>query len=106
MVRELVAQLNASRNDLRMKVATGGHGLEMKWELTMKLGTLNRACASLPEAVEAGVVTPFALHLRLRELLGELPWLFFRKRPPLSASHTTMTIHCVRSRNWTRKSAT
>ncbi|HXR07440.1 MAG TPA: type VI secretion system baseplate subunit TssK [Candidatus Acidoferrum sp.] len=79
MVRELVAQLNASRNDLRMKVATGGHGLEMKWELTMKLGTLNRACASLPEAVEAGVVTPFALHLRLRELLGELLALFPQK---------------------------
>jgi type VI secretion system protein ImpJ len=79
MMRELVAQLNASRNDLRLKVAAGGHGLEMKWELTMKLGTLNRSCASLPELVETGVVAPFALYLRLRELLGELLALFPQK---------------------------
>jgi type VI secretion system protein ImpJ len=79
MMRELVAQLNASRNELRLKVATGGHGLEIKWELTMKLGTLNRSCASLPELVESGVVSPFALYLRLRELLGELLALFPQK---------------------------
>lgn len=79
MMRELVAQLNASRNDLRIKVAAGGHGLEMKWELTMKLAMLNRACASLPEVVEAGVVAPFDLCLRLRELLGELLALFPQK---------------------------
>jgi type VI secretion system ImpJ/VasE family protein len=79
MMRELVAQLNASRNDLRLKVATGGHGVEMKWELTMKLGTLNRVCGSLPELVESGALTPFALYLRLRELLGELLALFPQK---------------------------
>jgi type VI secretion system protein ImpJ len=79
MMRELVAQLNASRNDLRIKVATGGHGVEMKWELTMKLAMLNRVCGSLPELVESGVVPPFALYLRLRELLGELLALFPQK---------------------------
>lgn len=79
MMRELVAQLNASRNDLRIKVAAGGHGLEMKWELTMKLAMLNRACGSLPEVVEAGVAAPFDLYLRLRELLGELLALFPQK---------------------------
>lgn len=72
MMRELVAQLNASRNDLRIKAATGGLGLEVKWELTLRLTTLNRFCASLPSLVEDGTVPPFAIYLQLRELLGEL----------------------------------
>jgi type VI secretion system protein ImpJ len=72
MMRELVAQLNASRNDLRVKAATGGLGLEVKWELTMRLTALNRFCGSLPSVVEEGIVAPFALYLQLRELLGEL----------------------------------
>jgi len=72
MMRELAAQLNAARNDLRVKAATGGHGLEVKWELTLLLTVLNRACASLPAVAEEGTVTPFALYLRLRELLGEI----------------------------------
>jgi type VI secretion system ImpJ/VasE family protein len=76
MMRELVAQLNASRNDLRLKVATGGVGLEMKWELTMKLATINRFCGSLPSIVGEGIVTPFGVYLQLRELLGELLALY------------------------------
>lgn len=72
LVRELVAQLNASRNDLRVKAATGGLGLEVKWELTLRLTVLNRFCASLPAVVEEGFVPPFAVYLQLRELLGEL----------------------------------
>jgi type VI secretion system protein ImpJ len=72
VMRELVAQLNASRNDLRVKAATGGLGLEVKWELTVRLMVLNRFCASLPSLVEEGFVPPFALYLQLRELLGEL----------------------------------
>lgn len=72
MMRELVAQLNASRNDLRIKAATGGVGLEVKWELTLRLTVLNRFCASLPSLVEEGQVSPFAIYLQLRELLGEL----------------------------------
>ncbi len=72
MMRELVAQLNACRKDLRIKVATGGLALEMKWELTMKLATLNRVCGSLPALVDEGKAPPFAINLRLRELLGEL----------------------------------
>jgi type VI secretion system ImpJ/VasE family protein len=72
MMRELVAQLNASRNDLRLKAATGGLGLEVKWELTLRLKALNRFCASLPSLVEDGQVSPFAIYLQLRELLGEL----------------------------------
>jgi len=72
MMRELAAQLNASRNDLRVKAATGGHGLEVKWELTMRLTVLNRFCGSLPAIVEEGIIAPFALYLQLRELFGEL----------------------------------
>ena len=72
MMRELVAQLNASRNDLRIKAATGGLGLEVKWELTLRLNALNRFCASLPSLVEDGQISPFTIYLQLRELLGEL----------------------------------
>ena len=72
MMRELVAQLNASRNDLRIKAATGGLGLEVKWELALRLQALNRSCGSLPSLVEEGHLPPFAIYLELRELLGEL----------------------------------
>jgi len=72
MMRELLAQLNASRNDLRIKAASGGLGLEVKWELTLRLKALNRFCASLPSLVEEGHVPPFAIYFQLRELLGEL----------------------------------
>ena len=72
LVRDLVAQLNASREQLRLKAATGGLGLEVKWELTMRLTVLNRFCANLPSLVEEGMVPPFQVYLELRELLGEL----------------------------------
>lgn len=72
LARELTAQLNASREQLRVKVTTGGLGLEVKWDLTLRLTTLNRFCSSLPSLVEEGMVTPFALYLQWRELLGEL----------------------------------
>jgi type VI secretion system protein ImpJ len=72
LARDLTAQLNASREQLRIKAATGGLGLEVKWELTMRLATLNRFCASLPSQVEEGAITPFQFYLELRELLGEL----------------------------------
>lgn len=72
LTRDLVAQLNASREQLRIKAATGGLGLEVKWELTMRLTVLNRFCASLPSLVEEGNIPPFLLYVQLRELLGEL----------------------------------
>jgi len=79
MMRELCAQLNASRSDLRVKAATGGLGLEVKWELTMRLTVLNRFCGSLPSIVEEGIISPFAVYLQLRELLGELLALYPEK---------------------------
>lgn len=72
LMRELSAQLNASREQLRVKVTTGGLGLEVKWDLTLRLLILNRACSSFPAMIEEGTITPFALYLELRELLGEL----------------------------------
>jgi len=72
LARDLVAQLNASREQHRLKLSAGGLGAEHKWELTLRLTALNRFCASLPALVEEGFVTPFALYLELRELLGEL----------------------------------
>jgi type VI secretion system protein ImpJ len=72
LARDLVAQLNASREQLQVKAATGGLGLEVKWELTLRLTTLNRFCASLPSLIGEGIIPPFLLYLELRELLGEL----------------------------------
>ncbi len=72
LARDLTAQISASREQLRVKAATGGLGIEVKWELTLRLAVLNRFCASLPSIVEDGMVPPFALYLQLRELLGEL----------------------------------
>jgi type VI secretion system ImpJ/VasE family protein len=72
VVRELTAQLNASREQLRIKVTTGGLGLEVKWEITLRLMVLNRVCAGLTGLVEAGSIAPYEVYLRLRELLGEL----------------------------------
>ena len=72
LVRELTAQLNASREQLRIKVTTGGLGLEVKWEITTRLMILNRTCASLTGLVEIGALPPGEVYLRLRELLGEL----------------------------------
>jgi type VI secretion system ImpJ/VasE family protein len=72
LLRDLTAQVNASREQLRVKVTTGGLGLELKWELTMRLTALNRFCASMPSIVDEGTVSPYVVYLELRELLGEL----------------------------------
>lgn len=72
LARDLTAQISASREQLRVKAATGGLGIEVKWELTLRLTILNRFCASLPSIIDDGAVPPFALYLQLRELLGEL----------------------------------
>jgi type VI secretion system protein ImpJ len=72
LARDLVAQLNASREQLRLKASGGGLGLEVKWELISKLKTLNRFCSSLPSLVEEGLTSPFQVYVAFRELLGEL----------------------------------
>jgi type VI secretion system protein ImpJ len=71
-VRDLLAHVSAAREALRTKLAGGGFALEDKWTRTMKLTALNRACGSLPTLIEEGSVSPLAVYLQLRELLGEL----------------------------------
>jgi len=44
----------------------------VQFEQMMRLRTLNRFSGSLPALVQANGVTPFAVYLQLRELLGEL----------------------------------
>jgi type VI secretion system protein ImpJ len=72
LVRELTAQINASREQTRIKVSTGGLGLEVKWEITTRLASLNRFCAGWSAIIEEGNISPFVIYQELRELLGEL----------------------------------
>src|SRR5260370_30987969 len=44
----------------------------VQFEQLMRLRTLNRFSARLPSLIQAPVVSPFALYIELRELLGEL----------------------------------
>ena len=67
-----MAQLNASREQFRIKVTTGGLGLEIKWEITLRLMALNRGAPPLTGLVEEGDLTPGQMYLELRALLGEL----------------------------------
>lgn len=72
LVRELAAQVSATRKAIHDTVVRGGHALEVKWELTMYLQVLNRFAANLSGWTEAGKVSPFAAYQTLRELHGEL----------------------------------
>ncbi len=72
LVREVTAQINASREQTRIKVTTGGLGLEVKWEITTRLAALNRYCAAWSAVVEEGNVSPFIIYQEFRALLGEL----------------------------------
>jgi type VI secretion system protein ImpJ len=76
MVRDLVAQVEASRKELVVQVSRGGFSIDtmrgVQFEQVIRLRTLNRFSARLPSLVQAGAVTPFQMYLELRELLGEL----------------------------------
>jgi len=76
LVRDLVSQVEASRKELVVQVSRGGFSLDtmrgIQFEQLMRLRTLNRYSARLPSLVLAPHMTPFAMYLELRELLGEL----------------------------------
>ena len=76
LVRDLVNQVEASRKELVVQLTRGGFSLDtlrgVQFEQMMRLRTLNRFSGSLPALVQANGVTPFAVYLQLRELLGEL----------------------------------
>ncbi len=74
-VRDLVNQVEASRKELvaRMRVGFSMDTIRgPQIEQLMRLTALNRFSGSLPSLIQSPSVTPFALYLQLRELLGEL----------------------------------
>jgi type VI secretion system protein ImpJ len=80
LMRDLSAQVEASRRELAIQMARGGFAIEalrgIQFEQTLRLRTLNRFSASLPSLVQSPSVSPFEIYLQLRELLGELGALY------------------------------
>ena len=77
LVRDLVAQVEASRRELVVQITRGGFSIDAirgaQIEQLMRLQTLNRFSASLPSLVQVGnSISPFVMYQQLRELLGEL----------------------------------
>lgn len=76
MVRDLSAQVEASRKELVVQMTRGGFNLEqvrgLQIEQMLRLRTLNRFSGRLPSLINAPSITPFEYYLELRELLGEL----------------------------------
>jgi type VI secretion system protein ImpJ len=85
LVRDLVAQVEASRKELVAQIARSGASLDtmrgVQFELMMRLRTLNRFSAILPSWIQAPRVPPFQMYLSLRELLAELAALYPEKDP-------------------------
>ena len=80
LTRDLASQVVASRQELVVQLTRSGFSLEnlrgMLFEQVMRLRTLNRFAGKLPAMAEAPSITPFAIYLELRELLGELTALY------------------------------
>ncbi|HUT30740.1 MAG TPA: type VI secretion system baseplate subunit TssK [Sedimentisphaerales bacterium] len=77
LLRDLANQVMASRNELVVQINRGGFSIEnlrgVQFEQMFRLRTLNRFSARLFALIRApGGVTPFQMHLELRELLAEL----------------------------------
>ena len=76
LVRDLSAQVEASRKELVVQMTRGGFNLEqirgLQLEQMLRLRSLNRFSGRLPALVAAPSVTPFQWYLELRDLLGEL----------------------------------
>ena len=76
LVRDLSAQVEASRKELVVQVTRGGFSIDtmrgLQFEQLTRLRTLNRFAARLPSLVKAPAITPFQWYLELRELHAEL----------------------------------
>ncbi len=76
LVRDLAAQVGASRKELVVQLTRGGFNLEqvrgLQLEQMLRLRSLNRFSGRLAALVGAPAVTPFDWYLELRDLLGEL----------------------------------
>jgi len=80
LVRDLSAQIEASRKELVVQMTRGGFNLEqirgLQLEQMLRLRSLNRFSGRLPALVAAPGVTPLEWYLELRDLLGELSALY------------------------------
>ena len=85
LVRDLVAQVEASRKELVIQVARSGFTIDtlrgVQFEQLMRLRTLNRFSASLPALIALPNIAPFQFYLGLRELLAELAALYPDRDP-------------------------
>jgi type VI secretion system protein ImpJ len=76
MVRDLANQVEASRTELVLQITRGGFSIDtmrgLQFEQMMRLRTLNHYAGRLPHLTQAPSVSPFAVYLELRGLLGEL----------------------------------
>ncbi len=76
LVRDLSAQVEASRAELVVQMTRGGFNLEqvrgLQIEQLLRLRSLNRFSGRLPSLVAAPAIAPFEWYLELRDLLGEL----------------------------------
>jgi type VI secretion system protein ImpJ len=75
-LRDLVSQVQASRQELVVQVGRGGFNVEAlrgaQFEQLMRLRTLNRFSGRLGSLLAAPGITPFDWYLELRDLHGEL----------------------------------
>lgn len=75
-LRDLVSQVQSSRQELVVQVGRGGFNVEAlrgaQFEQLMRLRTLNRFSGRLGALLAAPGVTPFDWYLELRDLHGEL----------------------------------
>jgi len=76
LVRNLAYQVDASRKELQVQLTRGGFSLEalrgVQFEQMLRLRTLNRFSGRMLELARVPVVSPFAIYLELRSLLGDL----------------------------------
>jgi type VI secretion system protein ImpJ len=76
LCRDLANQIDASRKELVIQLARTGFTIDtmrgVQFEQVMRLRTLNRYAAVLPQLVMVPAITPFEIYLQLRQCLGEL----------------------------------
>lgn len=76
MLRDLTAQVRASREELAVQINRGGFNMEtlrgQQFEQILRLRTLNRFAARLDAILTAPALAPFAWYLELRDLHAEL----------------------------------
>lgn len=72
LVRALVSQADANRDEVDRQLHNGGLGLEQKIEYSMRLTMLGRFCARMASLIEAPNVPLYDIYLEMRSLLGEV----------------------------------